>query len=159
MKKKGSFNIYPTDKEKNLFYLLCQVIPHFNLETQLRVAGGWVRDKLLGQECNDIDIAIDNMLGHDFCMKVNEYLASTGEERKEFIEIRSNPDKSKHLETARMRIWIDFVNLITPNSKTAEFQVCDLVLQKRMHIEGILPLIACFITSIHVKLKISQEED
>lgn len=114
MKKNGSFNIYPTDKEKNLFYLLCQVIAHFNLETQLRVAGGWVRDKLLGQECNDIDIAIDNMLGRDFCMKVNEYLASTGEERKEFIEIRSNPDKSKHLETARMRIfdvWIDFVNL------------------------------------------------
>ena len=35
--------------------------------------------QLLGKECYDIDIAIDNMLGREFCEKVNEYLSSTGE--------------------------------------------------------------------------------
>ncbi|KAK9054098.1 hypothetical protein SSX86_025175 [Deinandra increscens subsp. villosa] len=103
-----------TDKEKQIFDRLRQVLCHFNLETKLRVAGGWVRDKLLGKECYDIDIALDNMLGREFCEKVNEYLVSTGEKTQGIGVIQSNPDQSKHLETARMRlfdVWIDFVNL------------------------------------------------
>ncbi|KAK3036014.1 hypothetical protein RJ639_031187 [Escallonia herrerae] len=102
------------DKEKQIFGRLLQVLIHFNLRTQLRVAGGWVRDKLLGKECYDIDIALDNMLGKEFCEKVNEYLSSSGEETQGIGVIQCNPDQSKHLETARMRlfdIWIDFVNL------------------------------------------------
>jgi tRNA nucleotidyltransferase/poly(A) polymerase len=103
-----------TDKETQIFDRLIQVLHHFNLQTKLRVAGGWVRDKLLGKECYDIDIALDNMLGKDFCDKVNEYLVSSGEEIKKIGFIQSNPDQSKHLETATMRILdisIDFVNL------------------------------------------------
>ncbi|KAL6525238.1 hypothetical protein OROMI_030831 [Orobanche minor] len=103
-----------TDKEKQIFDRLLQVLRHFNLQNELRVAGGWVRDKLLGKECYDIDIAIDGMLGKEFCDKVNEYLSSTGDEAYKFVEIASNPDQSKHLETAKMRIFdvsIDFVNL------------------------------------------------
>lgn len=103
-----------TAKEKEIFDCLLRVLSHFNLETQLRVAGGWVRDKLLGKECYDIDIALDNMLGREFCEKVNEYLLSKGEETHGIGIIQCNPDQSKHLETARMRlfdVWIDFVNL------------------------------------------------
>lgn len=36
--------------------------------------------QLLGKECYDIDIALDDMLGREFCDKVNEYLSSKGEE-------------------------------------------------------------------------------
>ena len=36
--------------------------------------------QLLGKECYDIDIAIDNMSGSEFVDKVREYLLSTGEE-------------------------------------------------------------------------------
>lgn len=103
-----------TAKEKQIFDRLLEVLRHFNLQTQLRVAGGWVRDKLLGKECYDIDIALDDMLGKEFCEKVNEYLLSTGEETHGIGVIQCNPDQSKHLETARMRLldeWIDFVNL------------------------------------------------
>ncbi|GFP81377.1 cca tRNA nucleotidyltransferase mitochondrial [Phtheirospermum japonicum] len=103
-----------TDKEKQIFDRLLEVLRHFNLQTQLRVAGGWVRDKLLGKECYDIDIALNDMLGKEFCDKVNEYLSSTGEVTQGVGVIQSNPDQSKHLETARMRlfdVWIDFVNL------------------------------------------------
>ncbi|KAI6691226.1 hypothetical protein NL676_028054, partial [Syzygium grande] len=103
-----------TEKEKMIFDRLLATIRHFDLSTELRVAGGWVRDKLLGKECYDIDIAIDDMLGSTFVDKVTRYLASTGEEAQGLAVIPSNPDQSKHLETARMRlydIWIDFVNL------------------------------------------------
>lgn len=102
------------EKEVKIFNRLRDVLRHFELHTQLRVAGGWVRDKLLGKECYDIDIALDNMLGREFCEKVNEYLLSTGEETHGVGVIQSNPDQSKHLETATMRlydVWIDFVNL------------------------------------------------
>lgn len=122
-------NIDLTDKEKQIFDRLLQVLHHFSLETKLRVAGGWVRDKLLGKECYDIDIALDDMLGREFCEKINEYLLSTGEETQGIGVIQSNPDQSKHLETARMRlfdVWIDFVNLrsedYTENSRIPTMQ-------------------------------------
>ena len=37
-----------------------------NKKTVLRVAGGWVRDKLIGKESSDIDIALDDMYGEEF---------------------------------------------------------------------------------------------
>ncbi|XP_009600897.2 tRNA nucleotidyltransferase cca2 isoform X2 [Nicotiana tabacum] len=103
-----------TEHEEKIFNCLLQVVEQFNLKTQLRVAGGWVRDKLLGDECFDIDIALDNMYGREFCEKVNEYLSASGEETQGVGVIQCNPEQSKHLETARMRlydVWIDFVNL------------------------------------------------
>ncbi|XP_055833657.1 tRNA nucleotidyltransferase cca2 [Solanum dulcamara] len=103
-----------TPKEEQIFNRLLQVVEHYKMGTQLRVAGGWVRDKLLGKECYDIDIALDNMYGREFCEKVNEYLSASGEETQGIGVIQCNPDQSKHLETARMRLfdmWIDFVNL------------------------------------------------
>ncbi|XP_059280475.1 tRNA nucleotidyltransferase cca2 [Lycium ferocissimum] len=107
-------NIDLTEKEEQIFKRLIQVVEHYNLGTQLRVAGGWVRDKLLGKECYDIDIALDNMYGREFCEKVNDDLSASGEETQGVGVIQCNPDQSKHLETARMRlfdVWIDFVNL------------------------------------------------
>ncbi|KAF7820081.1 putative CCA tRNA nucleotidyltransferase 2 isoform X1 [Senna tora] len=103
-----------SDLEKKIFDRLLGTLTKFGLQTQLRVAGGWVRDKLLGKECYDIDIALDNMMGTQFVDKVREYLLSIGEDAQGVCVIESNPDQSKHLETARMRLfdnWIDFVNL------------------------------------------------
>lgn len=36
--------------------------------------------QLLGKDCYDIDIAVDNMMGREFCEKVNEYLSHAGEQ-------------------------------------------------------------------------------
>ncbi|KAM1759915.1 hypothetical protein EV2_002885 [Malus domestica] len=107
-------NIQLNETEKKIFDRLLGTLRHFGLQNQLRVAGGWVRDKLLGKECYDIDIALDNMLGSEFVDKVQDYLLHVGEEAQGIAVIPCNPDQSKHLETARMRIcdtWIDFVNL------------------------------------------------
>jgi tRNA nucleotidyltransferase/poly(A) polymerase len=80
----------------------------------MRCAGGWVRDKLMGRESIDIDIALDDMLGKQFADHVNAYLKAHGQETHHVAVIMSNPEQSKHLETARMRVrglWIDLVNL------------------------------------------------
>ncbi|KAM0907356.1 hypothetical protein ACQ4PT_016172 [Festuca glaucescens] len=103
-----------TEKEEKIFGRLLDAVRHFSLGTQVRVAGGWVRDKLLGKDSTDIDIALDNMTGQNFCERVNEYSEFLGEEQKGIGVIQCNPDQSKHLETATMLIddiWIDFVNL------------------------------------------------
>jgi tRNA nucleotidyltransferase (CCA-adding enzyme) len=124
----------------------------------LRVAGGWVRDKLLAtsefqkfhrqdespsgrrltskfhhklqpqasmgrqgtklvmnqHQPVDIDIALDDMLGREFADHLNEFLSKRGRETVPVGVVLKNPEKSKHLETATMKVgsfWIDFVNL------------------------------------------------
>ena len=52
-----------TPAEVELFETLKAVVADAGNQTTLRVAGGWVRDKLLGGACYDVDIAIDDQLG------------------------------------------------------------------------------------------------
>eukprot|EP00164_Ancoracysta_twista_P003916 GFYU01005250.1.p1 GENE.GFYU01005250.1~~GFYU01005250.1.p1 ORF type:complete len:505 (+),score=125.49 GFYU01005250.1:140-1654(+) len=103
-----------TQKEKDIFDLLKECISTRQLNTTLRVAGGWVRDKLLGNDSSDIDIAIDTMMGSEFAEHINSYLKERGEDTHTIGVIKTNPDQSKHLETATMKLkdqWIDLVNL------------------------------------------------
>ncbi|KAM0843017.1 hypothetical protein ACQ4PT_057969 [Festuca glaucescens] len=108
-----------TEEEEKIFQRLLDVVCHFHLGTTLRVAGGWVRDKLLGEQPADIDIALDNKTGLEFCVILNEYNKLIGEKLEEPQVIQSNPDRSKHLETAKMSVCskkeIDFVNLRSEN--------------------------------------------
>lgn len=90
---------------------------------ELRFAGGWVRDKLLDIPSHDIDTAINAMTGHAFSTKMQQYLKEEGNMKKHGVKrkdlgslykILAKPEKSKHLETATMRIFgydVDFVNL------------------------------------------------
>jgi len=158
----NDIDISLTKAETELFKLLRQVTKQSKLKTSLRVAGGWVRDKLLATEefreyhtstLNynnpkgqhqrltskfhkpaaqasmgrqgtkvissspqpvDIDIALDDMLGREFADSLNEYLTMKGRETISVGVVLKNPEKSKHLETATMKVgpfWIDFVNL------------------------------------------------
>mmetsp|Transcript_21850 Transcript_21850/g.54134 ORF Transcript_21850/g.54134 Transcript_21850/m.54134 type:complete len:867 (+) Transcript_21850:230-2830(+) len=62
----------------------------------------------------DIDIALDDMLGRAFAEHLNQYLSEMGEKTHGVGVVLKNPEKSKHLETATMKVgtfWIDFVNL------------------------------------------------
>jgi len=96
-----------TEKEIEIFDLLKEVNQKLNLGLTLRVAGGWPRDKLLGIETDDIDIAVDNMSGLQFATKVAEHLGA-----EKVGVVQSNPDASKHLETAILEVCgvkLDFV--------------------------------------------------
>ncbi|KAL8814309.1 MAG: hypothetical protein Q9223_006458 [Gallowayella weberi] len=88
---------------------------------QLRITGGWVRDKLLGVGSKDIDIGIDTMTGFKFGTLMNQYLEQPETQAKyskdllgKLAKIEANPEKSKHLETITTKIMgleIDLVNL------------------------------------------------
>lgn len=72
----------------------------------------WVQ--LLGLESHDIDIAVDSMMGADLAARVNAFLEVQQQATSSVGVIKSNPEQSKHLETATMQIhgqWIDLVNL------------------------------------------------
>ena len=68
-----------TEKEVALFDILLQSLKHSGKSTTLRVAGGWVRDKLLGRYSDDIDVALDDQSGVEFANGVKAYLESLGE--------------------------------------------------------------------------------
>lgn len=97
-------------------------------EMILRFTGGWVRDKLLGAESHDIDVAISTMTGLQFGTYLQEYLDEPDilekyvdnkelaftDEMLKVHTIKANPEKSKHLETVTTRLFgldIDLVNL------------------------------------------------
>ena len=70
----------------------------------------------MGLESDDIDIALDLVSGNQFAQYINEWLSSEGrsDEVATVGVIQVNPEQSKHLETANMRLYgvsIDFVNL------------------------------------------------
>jgi tRNA nucleotidyltransferase (CCA-adding enzyme) len=86
---------------------------------QIRVVGGWVRDKLLGLTTHDVDVALDTCTGVQFAHIVKDYITDfeeTNDQKKcgRTGVIAANPAQSKHLETATMkihRIEVDFSNL------------------------------------------------
>lgn len=100
--------------ERDVLDVLQSTKKHFGLSTVPRIAGGWVRDKLLQKESHDVDIALDDCLGEEFALKVNDYLQSLGEQTKTVGVVKANPEQSKHLATAKVKVHgleIDFVNL------------------------------------------------
>lgn len=137
--------------EKRIFADLRAVVRDRNLGLTLRVAGGWVRDKLLLMEARhgslsssaigdevceddlnvDIDIALDKMMGEAFAEHVNSWLVEQGEEPASYGVTACNPDQSKHLATARMRVhgaWLDLVNLRTETYAQEDSRIPDVAI-------------------------------
>lgn len=100
-----NLNLELTNNEKKIFDLLLDVVKTKAPDVTLRTAGGWVRDKLLGKNSQDIDIAVDKMSGQAFAYLVFEYMKENNipiDHR--MAVVKSNPDKSKHLETTILPI-------------------------------------------------------
>ena len=84
----------------------------------LRVAGGWVRDKLLGLTTHDVDLAVDCLTGVEFAQLIHEYAAITNQpsitDGHRIGVVPCNPEQSKHLETAALKVCgldVDLANL------------------------------------------------
>ena len=99
-----------SDNEEKVFQLLLKVATKCQLSTNIRVAGGWVRNKLMGEIGGEIDIALEGITGKEFA----KLLSAVEKGSVSFGIIRSNPEQSKHLETATVRLFgipLDLVNL------------------------------------------------
>ncbi len=91
-----------TPSEEKLFDWFKQVVQEKHLNTTVRVAGGWVRDRVLGLPGkDDVDIALDNMTGLEFVSVLNGWNEEHGINKVKFGIIQQNPEKSKHLETGK----------------------------------------------------------
>lgn len=105
-------------EEKHILRLL-RDFSEYEKNVTIRIAGGWVRDKLLGKATKpDIDIAVDTLSGVQFARAFSQWSLKSSGQKIDLGIIQSNPDRSKHLETAAFRIGkyaIDVVNLRTEN--------------------------------------------
>ena len=100
-----------TEKEDELFTVLRQTLQYCDLKTTLRCAGGWVRDKLLNMESDDIDIALDDMLGKDFAEHVNKYLESQNTATHKVSKL-SHTAGLRHTENAKLLMPIYHIMLL-----------------------------------------------
>ncbi|KAM3126591.1 hypothetical protein CJJ07_000188 [Candidozyma auris] len=112
------------EREETIKKLLVNFCDEYNSyvpdadKLELRITGGWVRDKLLGKESHDLDIAVNVLSGEEFASKLLEYTEKKGiklgANSTSLHTIKKNPEKSKHLETCTARLFgldVDFVNL------------------------------------------------
>ncbi|RVD92819.1 tRNA nucleotidyltransferase poly(A) polymerase [Tubulinosema ratisbonensis] len=115
-----------TEQEKGVFNLIKKYSITLPEKPIPRAAGGWVRDKLLNKESHDIDIALDNISGYDFAVGLSIFLNKS---ISDLGVVKSNPDKSKHLETAILKIndfFIDFVALRTEEYSDTRIPIISL---------------------------------
>ena len=106
------------DAHKRVFDFLLTVNRERGLNAVLRVAGGWVRDSLLEIPSHDIDIAIESVArpvtGSSFAMEIANFQKEHNLASRTISVIKTNPEKSKHLETAQVTLFdipIEFCHL------------------------------------------------
>ena len=99
-------NIKLSELEQKIFSFF---LSHNEKNSIFRVAGGWVRDKILGNENDDIDITIDNISGQDYIKSLESEIS-----KNNVKIIKNSNEKSSRLQTATINLFgkdIDIVNL------------------------------------------------
>jgi hypothetical protein len=89
-----------TPEETNLFDFLLYIQHLYAPKTRLRVAGGWVRDKLRGAESADIDIVLDNMRGKKFAGLITKFQRQRKLPASSVGIVKANSDKVRGVEGA-----------------------------------------------------------
>jgi tRNA nucleotidyltransferase/poly(A) polymerase len=117
-----------SEQEDKIFNALLEASEAMGKGTILRAAGGWVRDKLLGNDSCDIDIALDNVPGDEFAQFLHKRENSRGVMSSIGV-VKENPEQSKHIRTASFRFHgldLDINNLrsetYTEHSRIPEIQ-------------------------------------
>lgn len=87
----------------NLIRLACD--SYSPVKIVARIVGGWVRDKLLGSQSDDIDFSIEGIDGLSFANRVGEVAS-----REEFphLKVHGNPEQSAHIGSAKVYLNPDF---------------------------------------------------
>lgn len=136
-KQTQTVTIHLTEQEELVFETILRATEYLEQQgehsekVQVRIAGGWVRDKLLGISTHDVDIAIDTLSGVEFATAVQSYLNMKDPSQVHKMGvIAANPNQSKHLETATMLVMgleCDFCNLRAEEVYTNDSRIPDTV--------------------------------
>lgn len=110
--------LHVAETHKRVFDFLLTVNRERNVNAVLRVAGGWVRDSLLGIPSHDIDIAIESqgtqVTGSSFANEIASFQREHNLASRTVSVIKTNPEKSKHIETAQITLFdipVEFCHL------------------------------------------------
>lgn len=92
-----------TESERELFNSFEQGAKEMGLNTTMRVAGGWVRDRLLDRPMTaDIDVVLEGMTGTQFVKKWRAWVEKHSKEQvSSMFFVKRCVAKSKHLETGK----------------------------------------------------------
>ncbi|KIR58757.1 tRNA adenylyltransferase [Cryptococcus bacillisporus CA1873] len=112
--RRMSHAIALSPSETTFVALLDDFANHLSPPVECRIAGGWVRDKLLSLPSSDLDIALSIPSGHSFAVAFVDFLKAKNVPTGSVGKVVANPEQSKHLETGTTRIMgleCDFVGL------------------------------------------------
>nr|KIR84649.1 tRNA adenylyltransferase [Cryptococcus tetragattii IND107] len=112
--RRMSHAIALSPSEATFVALLDDFANHLSPPVECRIAGGWVRDKLLSLPSSDLDIALSIPSGHSFAVAFVDFLKAKNVPTGSVGKVVANPEQSKHLETGTTRIMgleCDFVGL------------------------------------------------
>lgn len=109
--------------ERNVINLVLNACSAFD-NVIARIAGGWVRDKVLGIQSNDIDLAIEGISSRNFGDELVKQAKDKNPKAKSVV-IAANPEMSKHMETVRVCLfpdyWVDICNLRPKEINSTDF--------------------------------------
>lgn len=94
-----------TQIEKDAISVILQTAAEIGPNITVRIVGGWVRDKILGLESQDIDLAVENVTGNEFGKKLQSHFPQNLSKYQTIIEYEGQPSV---LWVARAVIFDDF---------------------------------------------------
>ncbi|BEI82615.1 hypothetical protein CcaverHIS002_0304830 [Cutaneotrichosporon cavernicola] len=103
-----------SETEDKFVTLLDEFSRGYNPPIECRIAGGWVRDKILNLPSHDLDVALSTTSGYAFAEAFVAFLHARDVTTGSVGRVAANPEQSKHLETGTTRVLgleCDFVGL------------------------------------------------
>lgn len=112
-------NAIQEGEAKIIFDFLRAASASMSSQPTARVAGGWVRDQMLGIASNDIDITIDNMTGIEFAEELKRFAATDPRYNNQNVigtvkTTEERPEQIKNLAVSFLKIFgqeIEILNL------------------------------------------------
>ena len=107
--------------EDQIFSFIRKAIGTMPIAPVARVAGGWVRDKLLRKQSKDIDITVEGTTGVEFANALRQYAIETEGPQQRIVstvkDTEARPEQVKNLAVAFLRIFGQDVEILNVRGK------------------------------------------
>lgn len=108
-------------KERQIFSFIQSAVQQIPGNLTVRVAGGWVRDRLLNRPSKDIDLTVEGMKGVDFADYLKNFaIQNYGANQKVIGTIKdteARPEQIKNLAVAFLKIFGEEIEILNLRGK------------------------------------------